>query len=173
MPQKRNPVACAVALAASVRVPPLVATMLSAMVQEHERGLGGWHAEWETLPEIFLLTGGALAQLAHALASPELDVARMSANLGASRGLILAEAAVTRLSALVGREAARGIVETASRRALHEDRGLRDVLAESLEVRAHLSATDLDALFDPVHYLGEANALIDRALAAHEALRLE
>ena len=39
--------------------------MLSAMVQEDERGLGGWHAEWETLPEIVCLTAGALASLGH------------------------------------------------------------------------------------------------------------
>ena len=54
MPQKRNPVGSAVILSAATRVPPLVSTMIAAMVQEHERGLGGWQAEWETLPEIFL-----------------------------------------------------------------------------------------------------------------------
>ena len=35
----------------------LVATMLGAMLQEHERGIGGWHAEWDTLPEIVCLCG--------------------------------------------------------------------------------------------------------------------
>src|SRR6202161_3717476 len=64
-PHKRNPVGSAVVLAAAIRVPALVSTMLTAMVQEHERGLGGWHAEWETLPEIFLLAAGALAHMAH------------------------------------------------------------------------------------------------------------
>ena len=52
MPQKHNPVASAVALAAAARAPGLVATCSRAMVQEDERGLGGWHAEWETLPEL-------------------------------------------------------------------------------------------------------------------------
>ena len=61
LPHKRNPVGCAVVLAAAIRVPALVSTMLAAMVQEHERGLGGWHAEWETLPEICLLAAGALS----------------------------------------------------------------------------------------------------------------
>ena len=49
LPHKRNPVGSAVVLAAAIRVPALVSVMLTAMVQEHERGLGGWHAEWETL----------------------------------------------------------------------------------------------------------------------------
>ena len=64
MPHKRNPVSAGVALAAATRVPGLVSTMLSAMVQEDERGLGNWHAEWETLPQIFRLTGGSLHQMA-------------------------------------------------------------------------------------------------------------
>src|SRR5205085_2293557 len=61
MPHKRNPVGSAVVLAAAARVPALVSIMLTAMVQDHERGLGGWHAEWETLPEICTLTAGGLA----------------------------------------------------------------------------------------------------------------
>src|SRR5215470_14750456 len=52
MPHKRNPVASAVVLAAATRVPGLVATLLAAMLQEEERGLGGWQAEWEVLPEV-------------------------------------------------------------------------------------------------------------------------
>ena len=74
MPHKRNPVSCAVVLSAATRVPGLVSTMLSAMVQEDERGLGDWHAEWETLPEIFQLTGGALHQVATIV--PHLEVER-------------------------------------------------------------------------------------------------
>ncbi len=44
MPHKRNPAGCAVALAAATRVPGLVSAFLSGMPQEHERGVGGWHA---------------------------------------------------------------------------------------------------------------------------------
>ncbi len=58
LPQKRNPVAASIAIAAAVRVPHLVGTMLAAAVQEHERGLGNWPAEWDTLPEIVLLAAG-------------------------------------------------------------------------------------------------------------------
>ena len=46
----------AAALAAALRAPGLVATMLGAMVQEHERGLGGWQAEWDTLRDLVLVT---------------------------------------------------------------------------------------------------------------------
>jgi 3-carboxy-cis,cis-muconate cycloisomerase len=171
MPQKRNPVACAVALAAAIRVPPLVATMLAAMVQEQERGLGGWHAEWETLPQILLLTSGSLSQLSHALASPEVHLETIARNLGATRGLNLAGTVAAALTALFGRKAAHQIVAEACRKALDEARPLRDVLAEVAEVREHLSSGELDALFDPTRHLGEAGALIDRALASHLGAR--
>src|SRR5262249_58584476 len=59
MPHKRNPVGASVALAAATRAPALVATMLASMPPEHERGLGGWQAEWETLPELVMLAAGA------------------------------------------------------------------------------------------------------------------
>src|ERR1700723_1335766 len=91
LPHKRNPVGSAVVLAAAIRVPALVSTMLTAMVQEHERGLGGWHAEGETLPEICQLTGGALAQTVGIIEGLEVHAAKMAENLDVTHGLILAE----------------------------------------------------------------------------------
>ena len=79
MPQKRNPVGASVVLAAALRAPALVATMLAAMPQEHERGLGGWQAEWETMPELVHLAGGAAKHMADMLAALEVDVKRMRA----------------------------------------------------------------------------------------------
>src|SRR5437879_4502211 len=92
MPQKRNPVTCATVLAAAQRVPGLVSTMLSSMVQEQQRGLGGWQAEWETLPEIVSLAAGALHHLTEMLPGLHVDAKRMLTNLDATQGLIFAEA---------------------------------------------------------------------------------
>ncbi len=166
MPHKRNPVACAAILAAAIRVPGLVSIMLTAMVQEHERGLGDWHAEWETLPEIVCLTAGALAQLTQVLDGLELDTARMAENLEATRGLILAEAVTMALGGKIGRLPAHHLVEAACRRALAGKRHLRDVLGEDAEVRQHLTEADLQHLLDPANYVGLAAALVERALAA-------
>src|SRR5262249_50100614 len=95
MPPKRNPVGCATVLAAATRIPALVSVLLSAMTQEHERGLGGWQAEWETVPEILLLTSGALSQMRQVMVGLRVDSQRMRANLDATRGLIYAEAVST------------------------------------------------------------------------------
>jgi len=168
MPHKRNPIGSAAALAAATRVPALVSTMLSAMVQEHERGLGGWQAEWQTLPEICLLTAGALEQLTHVLNGLEVDSKKMAQNLEITRGLIFSEAVAATLGKQLGKGAAHEVLEAACRRAIVENRHLRDVLLEDAEVRRRLSAEDLARLFDPKNYLGSAAEMIDRVLKAGE-----
>lgn len=52
MPHKRNPVACAAILTAAQRTPGLMATLYASQLQQHERALGGWQAEWGDLPEL-------------------------------------------------------------------------------------------------------------------------
>jgi 3-carboxy-cis,cis-muconate cycloisomerase len=166
MPHKRNPVGCAVVLAASTRVPALVSIMLSAMVQEHERGLGGWHAEWETLPKICELTAGAVEHTMQVVSSLEIDAARMRTNLQASHGLIFAEAVSMALAVKIGRQKAHELVEEACRNSIKQERQLLDLLAEDVRVSAHLSRADLAKLFDPTAYLRLAGILVDRALEA-------
>jgi 3-carboxy-cis,cis-muconate cycloisomerase len=168
MPHKRNPVGCSVMLAAAIRVPALVSTMLSAMVQEHERGLGGWHAEWDTLPEICTLAAGALAQSIAIAEGLQVDPARMGANLDLTRGLILAEAVAIALGKKLGKMKAHQLVEEASAQAARERRPLHDVLAADSRVTAHLSAAELAQLLDPRRYTGQSEAFVARALAARE-----
>lgn len=171
MPHKRNPVGSAVALAAAIRVPALVSVMLAAMVQEHERGMGNWHAEWETLPEICTLAAGALGHVTQMLEGLDIDVARMRQNLDATHGLILAEAVSVELGRHIGRLPAHQLVEQACRRAAEQKRHLRDVLAEDPEVQAHLSSEDLERLFDPGNYTGLAETLVERVLAGRSDKR--
>lgn len=166
MPHKRNPVSAAVVLSASTRVPGLVSTMLSAMVQEDERGLGDWHAEWETLPEIFRLSAGALHQLATIVPHLDVDVARMRRNLDATQGLILAEGVTMALGIHIGKSAAHTLVGAASQQARESGKHLREVLAQNPVVIERLTARDLDRLFAPENYLGAAEEFVDRVLDA-------
>jgi 3-carboxy-cis,cis-muconate cycloisomerase len=166
LPQKRNPVGCAAVLSAAIRVPALVSVMLAAMVQENERGVGNWQAEWETLPEICLLAGGALEQSKQVIEGLDLDTARMAENLDITGGQILAEAVAMALSGKLGRPRAKSLVEQACRDANRQGRHLREVLMENPQVREQLSPGELDALFHPGNYLGLSEELVDRALAA-------
>ncbi|GAB3626193.1 3-carboxy-cis,cis-muconate cycloisomerase [Pandoraea terrae] len=165
MPHKRNPVGCAVILAAAQRTPHLVATIFSAMPQEHERGLGGWHAEWETLPDLLMLCGGALDASVALVEGLEVFPERMRANLGATRSLIMAEAVTMALGASIGRLEAHRIVETKCREAVATGRELLDVLRDDPMVTSALPGDALTRLFSPDNYLGAAGTFVDRVLA--------
>lgn len=165
MPHKRNPVTCAVVLAAATRLPGLVATLLSAMPQEEQRGLGGWHAEWETLPEIVCLCGGALHHLAEMLPGLEVDAERMRKNLEITNGLIFAEAVTMALGDRMGKMPAHLLVESACKKARDQHRHLKDILREEAGLRGHLTAADLESLFDVRNYLGSADEFIRRVIA--------
>ena len=171
MPHKRNPVGCAAALTAAARVPGLVATMLSAMVQEHERALGGWQAEWETLPDIARLCAGALANVTEIVAGLDVDTTRLTANLRMTRGLILGEAVMLALGASIGRLRAHELVEHASREAVASGRALREVLGDDPDIMRVLSNEQLDGLFDPSRYSGQARQFVDAVLEGYRAAR--
>jgi len=175
MPHKRNPVGCAAVLTAAIRVPPLVATMLAGMTQEHERALGGWQAEWDTLPQIAALAAGALRQMGDVAAGLQVDAARMRANLDITHGLILGEAAMLDLGRRIGRLPAHHLVEQASRRAVADGSALRTALARTLaEDPKHAGLLDdetLDRLSDPAQYAGQSERFADAAAAAWHAAR--
>jgi 3-carboxy-cis,cis-muconate cycloisomerase len=168
MPHKRNPTAAAVALAAATIAPNLVATILAAQVQEHERGLGSWQAEWPTFPAL-VITSGALNAVADIAQGLEVDSERMRANLDATRGLIMAEAVAFALAAKIGKPQAHKIVEEASRKASAAKRDLQDVLGEDDQVKLSLSVGELAKLFEPMGYQGAAQTFIDRIVGSLHA----
>lgn len=170
MPHKRNPVGAAVLIGAATRVPGLVSTLFSSMPQEHERSLGLWHAEWETLPEICCLVSGSLQQARLLADGLEVDAARMARNLELTQGLVLAEAVSIVLAQRVGRDTAHHLLEQCCKRAVAEQRHLRAVLADEPQVTAELSGAELDDLLNPAHYLGQAQVWVERAVAEHNAL---
>jgi 3-carboxy-cis,cis-muconate cycloisomerase len=171
MPHKRNPVASAVILAVATRAPSLVATLLHSMLQEHERGLGAWQAEWETLPEIFCLTASALACANEIAENLEVDAERMQANLANTHGLIFSEAVSAALARSIGRSQAHALLENASQEAIGSQTHLRDVLRKNPEICKYLSDSDLDRLFDPRNSLGSTYRFIERVLEGSDGPR--
>jgi len=166
MPHKHNPVGCALTLAAASRVPALVSSFLSGMVQEHERGLGSLQAEWSIVCGVIQATGMAGASMADVAEGLTIDRSRMSSNLDATQGVIFAERAVMLLSPTLGRDFAQKTLEEATRRCRQEKRRLRDVLAEMKEVTGRLEPAVLHELESPEQYLGAAGEFQDRLLAA-------
>jgi 3-carboxy-cis,cis-muconate cycloisomerase len=168
MPNKRNPTACSLTLAAAHRVPGLVASFLSAMLQEHERGVGGWQAEWPIIAAAVQSTGVAIASMAEVAEGLSVDAQKMRLNLENTNGAIFAERAMMLLGAKLGRDVAHKVVEAAVRKSVKEGRNLAAVLAETPEVAAHLGSAELKELETPEEYLGSAEAF-RKALASESS----
>jgi 3-carboxy-cis,cis-muconate cycloisomerase len=158
MPHKRNPIAAVAAVAAGLRAPGLVSTVLGAMAQEHQRGAGPWHAEWLPLRDLLTTTGSAVAWLRDCLENLVVDADRMRSNLDRTGGLLLAERVTTALAPRLGRLAAHDLVE----KACVPGRPFAEALTD-----AGIPADEVAELLDPAGYLGSAEAFVDRALAAH------
>ncbi|HEY3464866.1 MAG TPA: 3-carboxy-cis,cis-muconate cycloisomerase [Amycolatopsis sp.] len=164
MPHKRNPVLATLIRSAALQVPVLAAGVTQSMLTEDERSAGVWHAEWQLIRECLRLTGGAAHTAAELARGLTADPGRMRANLDSTHGLIVSERLSAVLTPLLGKAAAKELLGEASKRAVREDRPLRDVLDEVDAVTAVLTPAALDELLDPAAYTGAAGALVDRAL---------
>jgi 3-carboxy-cis,cis-muconate cycloisomerase len=164
LPQKRNPVGSALALACAHRVRGEASILVEAMTQEHERAAGAWQAEWQALGDALAYTGGAAASMREVLEGLEVRPERMRQNLDMTGGLVMSEAVSMAIADRVGRAEAQRLVADAVGRASESGRSLREELIADSQLE--LSSEEIDAALDPEGYLGSADAFVDRALEA-------
>ncbi len=148
MPHKQNPSGCVIVLAAATRIPGLVASFLAGMAGEHERGAGGWQAEWPTIGATIETTGSAVTAMNGVVAGLTVYPDRMRANLEATGGAVFAERAYLLLAPRLGPEAAREAVRAA---------------------RPLSSVPGLEQIDRPEDYLGSAEEFRQRLLEDHDA----
>lgn len=168
MPHKRNPVSCAAILANTNRLLHLVATILSALPQEHERSVGLWHSEWEVLVEIMQLTAGSIEKSIALIEGLEVDENRMLENLELTNGLIYAENLSLALAKKTGKAVAHELIEKACKTAIQQKKHLKEVIVEM-----NIEFTDLDSLFDPKNSIGLSLELVNQVLKEYEIVRFK
>jgi 3-carboxy-cis,cis-muconate cycloisomerase len=164
MPNKMNPVGCISILANVARTAPLVTTMLTTMVQDHERATGLWHAEWETITDLVQLTGGALARAVEIIAGLVVDQSQMLFNLNMTRGLIFSENLATALAPWMDRVEAHRLVAECCREAKRKSVHLKEICSRHPLIKDHLSELQLQQCFDPELSLGMSQDFIERVL---------
>ena len=164
MPQKRNPISSVYITAQTAMVRQLVAALLEAMVEDHERATGPWEIEWIALPEIFMLSAGALSQTRFLVEGLQVNEKKMRANLDITNGLIMSEAVMMGLGAKMGRNRAHDVVYDVCREVVKTGRPLLDLLEENKEISKHADGKMLAKLVDPANYLGVAGEMVDRVL---------
>ena len=165
MPQKRNPISCLYIHSTVALVRQHVAALLEAAVADHERSTGPWEIEWISLPEIFLLASGALAQTKLLVCGLEVDADRMRANLDLTRGMIVSEAVMMGLGPHLGRQRAHDLVYDICRKVSATGVPLVELLAQNADISKHLTRAELDKMCDPAAYLGLAVEMVDKVLA--------
>jgi 3-carboxy-cis,cis-muconate cycloisomerase len=151
MPHKHNPVLCLRVLAATQPVPALVAGLLAAMPQEHERALGNWQAECAMFPDVLIHTLTAARALTELLEGVRFVEARCRANIDALQGTIFSESLAGLFAPALGKPEAQALVATLCTRAVATRTHLRELARQQLATEdrfASVSRADVEAVFD-------------------------
>ncbi len=141
------------------------ATLTGGLVQEHERALGGWHAEWPSLTGALAYTGGAVSAVGRVLDELEVDSDAMRRNLDLLGGAVMAERISFLLADRLGRREAHELVADAAKRAARNGRSLLDELAADDRVELPPEAFEIDS------YLGSAGVFVDQSLGRYREAR--
>jgi 3-carboxy-cis,cis-muconate cycloisomerase len=164
MPQKSNPIASELIIAAARANAALLSAMHNALIQEHERATHGWQMEWLALPQMVLLTSGALKHALFLAKNLQVNDRRMRENIRRANDTVLAEAAVFALSSAMPRAKAHELVQKACGIAASEGKPLIAIVKKLAGDAVPNGAVDWKALAEPANYLGDAQRMIDRVL---------
>jgi len=163
MPNKANPVAAEILVAKARASAADLSTLYQSALQEHERSGTGWPMEWIALPRLAMSAGSALDTACQIFESLEVNAPQMRANIEASNGLMLAEAASFALAGHMPRPEAQSLVKAACAKAMQSGQHLFDVLAS--ETTSDIDWTDLR---DPARHLGSADRFIDKVFESYQ-----
>ena len=164
MPQKSNPITSELIIAAARTNASLLSAMHQAQIQEHERATHGWQVEWLTLPQMILLTGGALEHARYLAENLQVDAAAMRGNIARANDVILAESAVFALANAMPRPKAEELVKKACAVAVAENRPLIEIVKKLANDSIKKGAVDWQRLAEPANYLGETQTIINQVL---------
>jgi 3-carboxy-cis,cis-muconate cycloisomerase len=166
MPQKSNPITSELIVAAARTNAALLSAMHNAQIQEQERATHGWQMEWLALPQMMLVTSGALKHALYLASHLQVDGKIMRANIGRANDLVLAEAAVFALAQAMPKAEAEELVKRACATAVNEAKPLIDVVQRLSRRKIADGAVNWQALARPEQYLGASKEILDRVLEA-------
>ena len=163
MPHKRNPISAENISGLSRVLRANAQVGLQDVALWHERDISHSSAERIVLPDSSSLALYSVRRMTRLLASLEVDVDRMRANLESSNGLVFSQSILLALVAAgTNRDEAYRVVQGASRTAVEQGRHLRDVVGESDIV----SPAVLEEAFALDRVLRHADRAVDALLAS-------
>ncbi|MGG7568131.1 lyase family protein [Rhodovulum sp. DZ06] len=158
MPHKSNPVGAEALVALARHASRLSGGLQEALIFAGERDGAAWQLEWMSLGQLCVAAGAATRHAQGLARSLRPDGARMLANMDATGGLMMAEAAMFALAQAMPRPEAQALVKAACATAVEQGAHLRAVLEERKEARG----ADLGAAFDYSRHVGLAPVLAMR-----------
>ena len=161
MPHKRNPMICEGIVAEARMARGLVPTLMGAMESEHERDWAAVHIEWALVPEISILTGGAVAHTLRVIDGLLVYGDRMRRNLDLLFGLPLSESVMLHLGEALGRQVAHEVVYEASMLAFEQERPLAELLFGRLAGDSAFSPERIAAMLRPEGSTGLCGVFVD------------
>ncbi|MBN2478174.1 adenylosuccinate lyase [Candidatus Micrarchaeota archaeon] len=164
MPHKRNPHKSERVCSLAKLVRANMAVAYENIALEHERDLTNSANERVIFPQIFIATHYMMKQTEYILSGLEFFPENILANLNRTKGLIMAERLMIALSNKgVSRQEAHELVRLSAQKAFKEKRELKEVVKET-EFADKFSAKELEDIFNPETYIGNAVKIVEGAV---------
>ncbi|OFR88193.1 hypothetical protein HMPREF2863_01055 [Micrococcus sp. HMSC067E09] len=171
MPHKQNPVLSVLVHSLALSAPGTLAQVYTAAGAANEdRPDGAWHAEWPALRRLLRDAGAAAALTREVTEGLRVRPERMRANLDRTGPVLVSERLMSALAPRIDEDrgepgAGRAAIQAAVDAHLAGTGDFRAALRQAAP--AAVSDAELDRLCDPGGYVGLAEQLVDRILAAH------
>jgi adenylosuccinate lyase len=171
MAQKRNPMNSENCCGLARVIRGFVTPTFESQVLWHERDLSNSSTERFTLPHVFILTDEILKKMNWIFEGLEVHSDKMLENIESSRGLVMAEPLMMKLTEKgIGRQDAHEIIRQSSMIAEDEKRHLRDVLMEREDLKGVLTKEEIVETMDAANYVGGAREIVDKMVEAAESI---
>ena len=164
MPHKQNPKGCEFIMGLTKLIRSNARALMEAPMRD-ERDRSSFWVEDIAVPEACILTSTTLKTLKEMLANLEVFQDVMRNNVGLSKGLIMTENLMIRLSKKTGRkESAHALISKLASKSVEEDIPFRDIVLNDEEVNKHLSIQEINDSFDPDKYTGLSERMTEKVL---------
>ena len=165
MPQKRNPHKSERVCSLARLVRSQVAVAMENIALEHERDLTNSANERFIFADSFIVTDYMASEMNKILEGLVFYPENIERNLALSGGAVLSERVMIELTKRgMGRQEAHEVMRTANIEAFEGKKKLPGVLAGKKEVAKLFKKGELEKLFDPKTYIGEAVEIVEAAV---------
>ncbi|MFX0103960.1 MAG: adenylosuccinate lyase [Candidatus Hodarchaeota archaeon] len=162
MPHKRNPHKSERICSLARILKSNVITALDNIVLEDERDITNSASERVIFAENFIFLDYMIKQLIQILKGIEFNESKIEENLNLTRGACLTEKIMVHLVKRgIGRQESHEILRKASIKARQENLYMKDILIENDQVKEKFSKDELEVIFDPHKYIGQAVDQVD------------